>query len=72
MRASPTSCGSGSRASGARRRLYTLLTRAKSELILLVDGGPTTLLAAAIEQGLLDVATAAAVPAFVADDDDPL
>lgn len=55
----------------SRRRLYTVLTRAKSELVLLTSEPPTSLLAPAIERGLLEVVEADEVPAFDAADDDP-
>ena len=54
-----------------RRRLYTVLTRAKSELVLIASDEPTELLARAIEQGSRDVADAATVPEFSGADDEP-
>lgn len=54
-----------------RRYLYTVLTRAKSELVLVTSSEPTSLLAPAIAQELLELVGEPEVPEFVAPDDDP-
>jgi DNA helicase IV len=52
-----------------RRWLYTVCTRAKSDLVFIVRGEPTPLLAPAIEQKLIEVADDAVVPEFQGDDE---
>jgi DNA helicase IV len=54
-----------------RRRLYTVLTRAKSDLVLVVAGEPTSLLASAIASGLVDIEDHVEAPPFHLDDDSP-
>ncbi len=54
-----------------RRRLYTVLTRAKSELLLLASREPSALLHSAVDGGLLDIVDSGAVPAFHDDADEP-
>jgi superfamily I DNA/RNA helicase len=60
-----------SRGDDGRRRLYTVLTRAKTELVLVVHGPPTSLLDAAIANALLDVDDNLDAPPFELDDDAP-
>jgi DNA helicase II / ATP-dependent DNA helicase PcrA len=55
-----------------RRWLYTLLTRAKAELLLIGHEAPTGLLSKAIAGGLIEVDDATVVPTFAdVDDDEP-
>jgi len=59
------------RGDDGRRRLYTVLTRAKTELVLVVIGQPTALLDPAIASGVLDVEDHLDAPPFQLDDDTP-
>lgn len=67
----PDESGYSSRTDDGRRRLYTVLTRAKAELVLVVVGKPTALLEPAIAGGLLDVQDHPDAPPFQLDDDSP-
>ncbi len=54
-----------------RRRLYTVMTRAKFELVFIASDEPSALLKPAMEAGLVDVVEPESVPAFETLDDDP-
>ena len=66
----PTEGSYPSKGEAGRRWLYTLLTRAKSDLLLMSTGEPSSLLATAIAEGLLQVQDDEEVPVFEADDEE--